>query len=106
MGLKQILEQIKARGYHPVLAHPERYVYMGDEEYSRLKAMDVKFQLNLLSLIGGYGKTAQKKAKQLLKEGMYNLAGSDLHALSQCRFLDSPCFIRTEVANRLKDTSL
>jgi tyrosine-protein phosphatase YwqE len=106
MGLKQILEQIKARGYHPVLAHPERYVYMGDEEYSRLKAMDVKFQLNLLSLIGGYGKTAQKKAKQLLKEGMYNLAGSDLHALSQCRFLDSPCVIRTEVANRLKNTSL
>ena len=29
MGFNNILLRIKAKGYYPILAHPERYVYMG-----------------------------------------------------------------------------
>ena len=57
MGLNNILLRIKAKGYYPVLAHPERYLYMRRDEYERLKSMDIKFQLNLFSLTGLYGKT-------------------------------------------------
>ena len=39
MGLNNILLRIKAKGYHPVLAHPERYVYMGESDYRQLKEM-------------------------------------------------------------------
>ncbi len=74
-----ILMRIKAKGYHPILAHPERYVYMDKAYYDKLKRMDIKFQLNLLSFIGGYGSTACKKAKQLLQAGQYNYTGTDLH---------------------------
>jgi len=33
MGLKNILLRIKSKGYHPVLAHPERYAYMDESDY-------------------------------------------------------------------------
>ena len=79
IGLNNILLRIKAKGYYPVLAHPERYIYMRRDEYERLKSMDIKFQLNLFSLTGLYGKEAQKKANDLLKAGMYDYTGTDLH---------------------------
>ncbi len=81
MGLQNILMRIKTKGYHPVLAHPERYIYMDEHEYNRLKSMGIKFQLNLLSLHGIYGKEAQKKAQRLQKAGMYEYIGTDLHRL-------------------------
>ena len=82
MGLQNILMRIKAKGYYPVLAHPERYVYMGRDKYQQLKSMGVKFQLNLPSIAGMYRTDAEKKAHWLLKNGLYDLAGSDLHRLT------------------------
>ncbi len=82
MGLNNILLRIKAKGYYPVLAHPERYMYMNEHEYQRLKSMNVEFQLNQFSLFGLYGKEVQKRAKMLQKQGMYNYIGTDLHRIS------------------------
>lgn len=82
MGLDRILSQIKANGYTPVLAHPERYVYMGEDYYRRLKELNVRFQLNLLSLTGLYGTEAKMKAMWLSRNGFYGLAGSDIHRLT------------------------
>lgn len=79
MGLYDIIQRIKAKGFFPILAHPERYVYMGKKEYVYLKTSGVKFQLNLPSLIGMYGETVKKKAKQLLTHGYYDCVGIDLH---------------------------
>ena len=76
---RETLKQIKSLGYHPLLAHPERYLYMDEAEYRRLREEGVKFQLNLASLAGGYGKTVKKKAQWLLENGFYSVAGSDLH---------------------------
>lgn len=81
IGLQNILLRIKAKGYYPVLAHPERYLYMEDDDYKRLKSMNIKFQLNLFSLHGLYGKDVQQKAYKLKKVGMYDYSGSDLHSL-------------------------
>ena len=82
MGLNNILLRIKAKGYYPVLAHPERYMYMNEHKYQRLKSMNVEFQLNQFSLFGLYGKEVQKRAKMLQKQGMYNYIGTDLHRIS------------------------
>lgn len=81
MGLQNILLRIKAKGYYPILAHPERYVYMEKDEYLQLKTIGVKFQLNLFSLMGMYGKEAQQKANRLQKMGMYEYTGTDIHRL-------------------------
>lgn len=79
MGLSNILLRIKAKGYIPVLAHPERYIYMDKDDYRRLNEMNVRFQLNLPSLVGAYGPEVRDKAEWLLKNGHYHLCGSDLH---------------------------
>lgn len=85
MDLWELLENIKSAGFWPVLAHPERYVYMGPGDYSRLVGMGVELQLNLPSLAGSYGKEAQAKALWILKKGWYGRSGSDLHRLHVTR---------------------
>lgn len=79
IGLHNTLLRIKSKGYFPILAHPERYLYMDDNEYKWLKTMGVKFQLNLFSIMGLYGKEVKKKAKSLKSRSMYEYIGTDLH---------------------------
>lgn len=78
MMLNQIYE-LRVAGYVPILAHPERYLYMSEQDYIRLKNGGMLFQLNLLSLLGAYGSRARKKAEYLLKNGFYNFVGTDTH---------------------------
>lgn len=80
--LDDILRRVRSKGYFPILAHPERYLYMGGKDYERLKSDGVKFQLNLSSLVGFYGNTARKKALKLLSQGCYDYTGTDLHRYS------------------------
>ena len=85
LDLDELLQRIRAKGWQPLLAHPERYVYMGDRDYARLHGAGVLFQLNLPSLTGAYGPEARRKAEKLLKNRMYYRTGSDLHRLSHFR---------------------
>lgn len=102
-GFAELLKQIRQKGYRPVLAHPERYTYMEDEDYLQLKKQGVKFQLNLLSIAGVYGKAIQKKAKNLIKKGMYDVSGSDFHALppfSEAKFPRSYSSLYSDFASK------
>lgn len=89
MNMDSMIERIFKAGYYPVLAHPERYRYMDERDYKRYFEMGIVFQMNFISLLGGYGETARHKAEWLLKKGMIKLTGSDLHRLSVLHnFLD------------------
>ena len=83
MGFISILENLMEDGYYPILAHPERYIYMDKNDYDFLKAQGIKFQLNFLSMIGAYGHIEKHKAIMLLNEDYYNYAGSDFHNLNR-----------------------
>ncbi len=74
--------EIQRAGFHPVFAHPERYRYLSETGLKRLHEMGVRFQLNLASLTGFYGQTAQKKAIYILENGWYTYYGSDCHNLA------------------------
>lgn len=87
MRLRETLRQIKSLGYYPLLAHPERYMYMDNDEYRSLREEGVKFQLNLVSLACGYGAAVKKKAMWLLTNGLYSVAGSDLHSEDAIEFI-------------------
>lgn len=79
-GLLDTLESITKAGYYPLIAHPERYTYVYDmDTYRQWKQLGAKLQLNLFSLSGHYGSEAKDKAEALLKNGMYDRVGSDLH---------------------------
>lgn len=80
-GLVNIFGQIRAKGYFPLLAHPERYAYLEIQQYEELKKLGVGFQMNLFSLAGMYGRSAGERARLLLKKGWYDCIGTDLHSL-------------------------
>lgn len=81
-NLETLLFQMQTKGYRPVMAHPERYMYLATSDldhYKRLKDRGCLLQLNLLSLLGYYGKEVKRTATSLLKADLYDLAGTDLH---------------------------
>jgi len=81
-GVAEKIFAMQVKGYQPVLAHPERYGFLHSkklEQYTEYKEMGCLFQLNLLSLTGYYGKPVLQTATALLKNGFYELAGTDAH---------------------------
>lgn len=98
MAFEETLKAIRLRGLHPLLAHPERYVYMGRRDYTRLKESGIRFQLNLMSLAGMYGEQAAGNAHRLLLDGMYDFAGSDLHRLNPWKHaISEPVLSKKEI---------
>ena len=98
MGLYDILENIRKKGYTPLLAHPERYMYMENSDYRRLQDMDIKLQLNILSLTGAYGETAARKAYHLLHQGAYSCLGTDLHNLNSfLEYAEVKCLTQKDI---------
>ncbi|MEP6930616.1 MAG: CpsB/CapC family capsule biosynthesis tyrosine phosphatase [Flavobacterium sp.] len=79
--LHKMLFDLQVSGYKPILAHPERYLYYHKNfnEYEKLKKSGCLFQLNLLALVGYYGSQVTKTTEELLKKGMYDFVGSDVH---------------------------
>lgn len=79
--VKEILFNLQIKGYQPVLAHPERYLYLSSNKgfYDELKDMGCLFQVNLLSLTSYYGKGVTELAHYLIKKNYVSLLGTDLH---------------------------
>lgn len=79
--LNEIISELKDNGIIPIIAHPERYSYVQKDPKILNDLIDqgVLFQSNYGSLIGKYGKDAQKAVKKLLKNNMIQLLGTDTH---------------------------
>lgn len=86
---EDIIYKMQVKGYKPILAHPERYRYISNpkEEFLRLKELGVFLQLDINSLGGHYGKLAQKYAKIMVKMGIVDFLGSDIHYKKQTSYL-------------------
>jgi protein-tyrosine phosphatase len=80
-ALFHTIQAIQQLGYKPILAHPERYNYYHSNFniYKQIKDAGCLLQLNLLSLSRYYGVDSKAIAMTLLKSGMYDFAGTDLH---------------------------
>ncbi|MDE5997764.1 MAG: capsular biosynthesis protein [Muribaculaceae bacterium] len=103
MGFDNMIDSIMSAGYYPLLAHPERYKYMEESDYKKLREKGVKMQLNYVSLVGGYGETAQKKSVWLLKNGYIDAVGSDIHRLKSNQSLIAQKPSKKEHLDMLKD---
>jgi protein-tyrosine phosphatase len=82
INLREILFDLQLKGYQPVLAHPERYLYFGANKrwYEQLRDVGCLFQLNLLSFAGHYGPDSRQLAEYLVKRKYFDLLGTDLHS--------------------------
>ena len=81
MGVDEMIFDMQMKGYNIILAHPERYPYLGVEgsRMERLKNQDVFFQVNVLSLGGFYGEEARRKAYEMIDRGWVEFLGTDTH---------------------------
>jgi len=107
IDLKDKLFQLQIKGYQPIIAHPERYLYYGAHKqwYDELKEMGCLFQLNMLSLCGFYGKKQEELAHYLIKKKYVNLVGTDAHNLRHIQILKFSSTI-IDTVNRLLDAGM
>lgn len=75
------LELLLKGGYIPILAHPERYQWLPVHTgfLSAYIKKGCQLQINAGSILGRFGRTAQKMAAYLLAEEMISYAASDCH---------------------------
>lgn len=88
-NLPELIFSLRTKGYFPILAHPERYIYYTDrfDFFEQIKAMGCAYQVNLLSLAGHYGSAQRKLGVKLLNEQMVDFLGTDLHQESHIKKL-------------------
>jgi tyrosine-protein phosphatase YwqE len=79
INLYEMIYDIMLNGYIPIVAHPERYTFLTKKEYDHLKTIGCKFQLNLFSLNGYYGKETMNRSKDLIEHQHYDFVGTDTH---------------------------
>ena len=89
LGLDELLFDLKVKGYKPILAHPERYIYYAQrkQRLEQLHNTGTKFQVNLLSLAGYFGQHCRETALWLVKHGMVDMLGSDMHGMEHVKVI-------------------
>jgi protein-tyrosine phosphatase len=78
-----VIYELRVQGVVPIIAHPERYVFI-QENLSSLNYFlkeGCLFQLNAGSLMGKFGKSVEKTAFSLVNEGFCDFIASDAHSL-------------------------
>ncbi len=89
LNLHRVISLLVAKGFTPVIAHPERYRHYNGNllQYKKLKDYGCTFQVNLLSILGYYGQTVRDCAWLLLNNRMIEFIGSDVHHSRHIDFL-------------------
>ena len=87
--LRDIIFELKAKGLVPVLAHPERYLFIQKKKEAifEIVKLGVKLQSNYGSIVGQYGGKAKKIMKFLLKNRLVSYLGTDIHRAEGSLFL-------------------
>jgi protein-tyrosine phosphatase len=88
--IPEFINNLTAKGYIPIIAHPERYPYIKDiKAYTYLKRMGAMIQINADSVNGKYGGRTKKFVLNLIKNNLVDFIASDLHAFRNSKLLDA-----------------
>jgi tyrosine-protein phosphatase YwqE len=89
VNLHEAVFLMQSLHYRPVLAHPERYMYLQDNfaKCTELFQNGVLLQININSLSGYYSVPAQLLAERLIDLKMVHFAGTDCHAIKHIKAL-------------------
>jgi len=78
--IPEALNNLTAKGYIPIIAHPERYTYLTNvKHFEIIKRMGGKIQVNSGSIIGLEGKKVKRLVCELIKNGLVDFVASDTH---------------------------
>jgi protein-tyrosine phosphatase len=80
-NFEKVIFELLTKGYQPILAHPERYNYLHNnyKTYAHIRDLGCMMQINIPSLLGYYGKPTKLIANRLIKDGLIDFLGTDLH---------------------------
>lgn len=81
LNADEMIENLIFAGYTVIMAHPERYIYAQKDlkYFDQFLERGVLLQGNYESLLGKYGRLAEKTLKKLLKEEKISLLSTDTH---------------------------
>ncbi|MCR5809434.1 MAG: hypothetical protein K6G56_07720 [Clostridiales bacterium] len=76
-----VLRRCRDKGFIPVIAHPERYVFVQDDPQTAFEwcVSGCALQVNKGSLLGRFGYRAQRTAELLIDHGLAACVASDAH---------------------------
>ena len=76
------LECLRALGYQPIVAHPERYgaIQRDPHRASSWFERGIVLQVNKGSVLGAFGRRAEETAVRLLYRGNVHIIASDAHS--------------------------
>ena len=80
--------ELRAAGFRPILAHPERHreLAMSRSQMEGLRQRELLFQVTAGSFTGRFGRRAQATAEMMLREGWVEFVASDGHDLDKRPF--------------------
>lgn len=81
LGLETRFFEMQVRGVRPVLAHPERYaaLFRSTDRLDPALEVGCVALLDVMALVGRYGRASRGAAERMLDEGVYYAACSDAH---------------------------
>lgn len=79
--MMELLFYFRSKNYIPIIAHPERYLYLQEDHslIDKFLKMGCLFQGNFSNIIGKYGTHAKKLFLYMLKNNQYHFLASDVH---------------------------
>ena len=83
-GLHETVLTLRSNEITPILAHPERYMYINKNpsRIRELKEMGLLIQVNINSFSNYYGTAIKSMANKMIKYGMVDFLGSDCHGIT------------------------
>ncbi len=89
--IDQMFFELQSRGYRPVVAHFERYMYyLGKiDQATEWRRKGINIQININSLFGHYGPDIKKQAERLIDAGEFDFIGTDCHRIEHLMLLEN-----------------
>jgi tyrosine-protein phosphatase YwqE len=89
MMMDETIFKMQAKGYKPVLAHYERYMFFADtQKADEFREKGIKIQVNINSLTGHYGPHPKKQAEKLIEQKLVDIIGTDCHRIEHLILLE------------------
>ena len=81
---------MRIKGYKPVIAHFERYIYFHGsvEKAQEWREKGMLIQMNINSIFGHYGPGVKKQAEKLIDSGQIDFIATDCHRIDHLNLLE------------------
>ena len=103
-NIPEAIYNLKAKGYIPIIAHPERYPYITDiKDYQYMKKIGARIQINVAAIIGKYGKRTKNFVFKLIKNNLVDFVASDIHSNRKSSMIEAYNKIKKSFSNKIAD---